>query len=699
MKEFRTKIGEKELIIKLNDLAEQANGSALVQYGDTVVLGTATMSSKDRSDLEFFPLSVDYEERFYAAGKIRGSRFTKREARPSDSAIITSRLIDRAIRPRFPENLKRDVQAVATCLSWDAENDPDVVGFLAVSLSLAVSDIPWNGPLAIVKVGQVNNQFIINPTYQEQNESSLNLIFTGFKNDKKETIINMIESGLKEVNEETVLEAFRFAEKEIQNICSFMESVVQEIGKPKIEIPLNEIDQEFNELIKNEIEKDLKQALREQEKTERNKKIEKTKEKVSLFINEKYPQEPEKEKQGLAFLENEISRIIKENILLDDYRPDGRKPDELRKLDARVSVLPRTHGSGLFARGETKSLSILTLGAPGDHQLLEGMEDTKEKRFLHHYNFPPYSVGEVKQMRGPGRRDIGHGILAEKALFPVIPLFEDFPYTIRIVSEIVSSNGSTSMASVSGSTLALMDAGVPIKSPVAGISIGIISESDEKYKLLVDIQGKEDHCGGMDLKIAGTRKGLTALQMDVKIEGITIKILEEALEKGKQARYQILDKIESVIPEPRKNLSPFAPRVMTFQINPDKIREVIGSGGKVINEIISKTKATIDIDDSGTIFITAEKESNALEAVEWIKNIVREVQVGEIFQGKVKRIMEFGCFVEILPGQEGLVHISKLSDKRVTKVEDIVKMGDVIPVKVIEIDSQGRINLSLKDAK
>jgi polyribonucleotide nucleotidyltransferase len=689
MKEYRKKIGKSELIVKINHLAEQANGSALVQYGDTVVLGTATMSEKNREDIDFFPLSVDYEEKFYAAGKIRGSRFTKREGRPSDSAIITSRLIDRAVRPRFPKDLKRDVQAVATCLSWDAENDPDIVGFLSISLSLAVSDIPWKSPLAAVRVGQVNGEFVINPTYKEMESSSLDLIFSGFQ-EKDKIIINMIEAGFKEVDEETTLKAFLFAEEHIKEICLFLDLIAVEVGKEKIEVVPEEIDLELQKEIIENFSSDLEKAIKDKKTSE-------IKEKVSLFVSQNYPEKSVK--QALSLIEQETKRIVGKNILENNQRPDDRKPDELRPLDAQVSILPRTHGSGLFSRGQTRSLSILTLGAPGDHQLLEGMETVSEKRFLHHYNFPSYSVGEVRPMRGPGRRDIGHGILAEKALLPMIPDFQEFPYTIRIVSEIVSSNGSTSMASVSSSTLALMDAGIPIKAPVAGISIGIIQGENKEYCLLTDIQGTEDHCGGMDLKIAGTRKGITALQMDVKIEGITQEILKEALEKGRQARLTILDKIESVISKPRENLSPFAPRVVTFQINPDKIREVIGSGGKVINEIIAKTGATIDIEDSGSVFVTSEKESSALEAVEWIKNIVREVQVGEIFQGKVKRIMDFGCFVEVLPGQEGLVHISKLASKRVEKVEDIVKVGDIVPVKVIEIDSQGRINLSLKDAR
>ncbi len=699
MKDYRLKIGEKEILIKPNNLADQANGSALVSYGDTVVLGTATMSKEERDDLDFFPLSVEYQEKFYAAGKIRGPRFTKREGRPSDVSIVTARLIDRSIRPRFDKNFKKDVQVIATCLSWDSENDPDLVGFMASSISLMISDIPWEGPLAAVRVGKKESKFIINPTYQEREESDIDIFFSGFENEKGEIIINMIEAGTEEIEEKTFLEALTFAEKYIKEICDFQKKIASEIGKEKVEIQKKEINHEFEKEIKEKIENKIKKALSEKEKTKTAEKIKEIEKEIASYVLEKYPEdEKNKTKEGFNILEEELSKIIKENILVSEERPDGRKLEDLRELKADVSLLPRTHGSALFGRGQTKSLSILTLGSPGDHQLLEGMDSVGEKRFIHHYNFPPYSVGEVKPFRGPSRRDIGHGTLAEKALLPVIPCFEDFPYTIRIVSEIVSSNGSTSMASVSSSSLALMDAGIPIKKPVAGISIGIVEEK-ENYKLLVDIQGSEDHHGGMDLKVAGTREGITAVQMDVKIKGITKKILEEALTKAKKARFEILDKMESVLDSPRKQLSIFAPRVVKIQINPDKIREVIGPGGKVINEIIDETGATIDIQDSGVVFVTSEKKEAVEKAVEWVKNISREVEVGEIFKGKVKRIMDFGCFVEILPGQEGLVHISNLANRRVEKVKDVVDIGKIIPVKVIGIDDQGRINLSLKDAQ
>ncbi len=699
MKDYRLKLGKQEFIVKPSELAEQANGSAVVHYGDTVVLGTATMSEKERDDLDFFPLTVEYEEKFYAAGKILGSRFSKREGRPSDIAIVTARLIDRSIRPRFNKELKRDVQVIGTCLSWDAENDPDIITFMASSISLMLSDIPWKGPLAAVRVARKESEFIINPTYQEREESDIDIFFSGFENEQQELIVNMIEAGAEEVDEETFLKALSFAEKYMKEICCFQKMVASEIGKQKIEIKQKETDSNFENEIKSLIQNKVKETLSQKEKSETSKKMKETEQEIVSHISEKYPDdEKNKIKQGFNVLEKEISETIKENIFNHETRPDGRKLNELRELKAEANLLPRTHGSALFGRGQTKSLSILTLGPPGDHQLLEGMNKIGEKRFLHHYNFPPYSVGEVKPLRGPSRRDIGHGSLAEKALFPVIPRFEDFPYTIRIVSEIVSSNGSTSMASVSSSSLALMDAGVPIKKPVAGISIGVM-EKEKENKLLVDIQGIEDHHGGMDLKVAGTEDGITAVQMDVKIEGINQETFKKALSEAKIARFKILDKMKTVLNSPREKLSSFAPRVAKIQINPDKIREVIGPGGKIINEIIDETGATIDNQDSGVVFVTSEKKEAVEKAVEWVKNIAREVEVGETFKGKVKRIMDFGCFVEILPGQEGLVHISKLSDKRVEKVKDIVDIGQIISVKVIGIDEQGRINLSMKDAQ
>ncbi len=698
MNEYRTTIGGRDLVIKPNELAEQANGSVMVQYGEVVILSTATMSGEDVADLEFFPLTVDYEERFYAAGKIRGSRFSKREGRPSDIAITTSRLIDRTSRPLFPRGLKRSVQLVTTCLSWDGQNDPDTIGIIGASLATAISDIPWEGPVGAVRIGRINNEFIINPTYEEKEKSDLNIVFSGIKKEDGEVIVNMIEGGLNEIDEETSLQAFITAKKYIGDLCDFQNKIAQEIGKKKLEIIPPIIDMEFRKEITEFISPKIENALNETDREEQSKKVKKVLAEMVNYVHEKWPEKEGAEKEAKETFEEVLSETITNNILVYEKRLDGRKLDELRELSVDISILPRTHGTGLFSRGQTRSLSILTLGAPGDHQLLEGMEVTGEKRFFHHYNFPPYSVGEVKPLRGPGRREIGHGLLAEKAMLPIIPNFETFPYTIRIVSEILSSNGSTSMASVCSSSLSLMDAGVPIKSHVAGISIGIIENEKGEYKLLTDIQGKEDHHGGMDLKMAGTKKGLTAIQMDVKIKGISDKIFKESLEAAKKTRLEILKRMEQVIPTPRENLSKYAPRVIFFKINPEKIREVIGSGGKVINEIINTTGATIDIEDSGDVFVTSDNKESADRAVQWIKDIAREVEVGEIFKGTVKRILDFGAFVEVLPGQEGLVHISKLANQRVEKVKDIVSLGQTINVKVIGIDDQGRINLSLKDA-
>ncbi|MDD2697094.1 MAG: polyribonucleotide nucleotidyltransferase [Candidatus Pacebacteria bacterium] len=704
---FKLDIGGKELKVEFRNLAEQASGSILVQYGETTVLATAVMSDSDKQEAGFFPLTVDYEERFYAAGKILGSRYMRRESRPSDEAILTSRFIDRAIRPCFPKNLKREVQIIVTCLSWDGENDPDVIGLIAASLALSISDIPWAGPIGCLRVGKNEKGLILNPTYQEREKNDLDLAVAGISslsakslgNEKDDDVlINMIEMEGNEMAEEMILEAVNFAKANLKNIIDFQKEIAEKIGKEKIKIEEPVKDLELEKEIKDFLGDRLEKSLYQKDKIGRMEEVNDLKEELAYFIEGKYPGMG-KQSYVKDFFEDEINRLVHENVIKSDKRPDSRKIDELREIDCEVALLPRTHGSGLFVRGQTKALSILTLGAPGDVRLLEGMETIGKKRFMHHYNFPPYSAGEIKPMRGPGRREIGHGMLAEKALFPVIPSFDEFPYTIRIVTEILSSNGSTSMASASSSSLALMDAGVPIKRPVAGIALGLMTDFSGNYKILTDIQGPEDHHGDMDFKIAGTEKGITAIQMDVKIEGIGEAVIKKALEQGKKARLQILDKIAKVIQEPRPKLSSHAPRISILQINPDKIREVIGPGGKVINAIIEECGVLIDIEDSGRIFVTAEKEEAAEKAVSWIKNITREVKVGEIFQGKVTRILNFGAFVEILPGQEGLVHISQLAPYRVGKVEDIVKVGDVIPVKVISIDEQGRINLSLKEAK
>jgi len=692
--EYKLKIGDKELICKIENLAEQANGSCFVRMGETGVLVTAVMSEQEKIEKDFFPLTVEYEERYYAAGKIKGPRYIKRETRPSDEAICNARIIDRAIRPLFPKDLKREVQVIATVLSWDGKNDPDVLALLGASIALSISDIPWLGPLAALRIGELENEYLINPTYEEREKSKLNLVFSGVK--RKKVLVNMMEGDGGEAKEEKVLKAFEVAKPYLEKIVNFQEGIKKEVGKEKKKIEAREREEDLEKEIKNFLGDKIERAIFEKEKLERRDKINFLREELVEFISKNYP---EKINYALEFFEKERRKVLHQKIIFEEKRPDGRKLDQTRKISGQVGILPRTHGSGLFCRGQTKALSILTLGAPGDMQLLEGMEITERKRFMHHYNFPPYSAGEIRPMRGPGRREIGHGVLAEKALLPLIPSFEEFPYTVRIVTEILSSNGSTSMASVSSSSLALMDAGVPIQKPAAGISIGLMEDEVGNYKLLTDIQGPEDQLGDMDFKVAGTRDGITAIQMDVKIDGIDEKILKEALTLAKKARLEILEMMEGIIKKPRPELSPYAPRVLTLEINPDKIREVIGPGGRRINEIIEEYGVSIDIEPTGKIFVTGEKEEAAKKAIAWIKNVTREVKVGEIFQGRVKRILDFGAFVEILPGQEGLVHISQLAPWRVKKVEDVIKVGDMVPVKVISIDDLGRINLSLKAAK
>ena len=697
MEKFKLNIGNKDLVVEIRNLAEQANGSCLVSYGDTMVLATAVMSKQNLEGKDFFPLTVEYEERYYAAGKILGSRFIRRESRPSDEAVLSARAIDRAIRPRFPQNLNREVQVVVTCLSWDGQNDPDLIGLLAASLSLSMSDIPWSGPLGNLRIGRIDKEFVLNPTYEEREKSDLDLVLAAVEK-KGEILINMIEMEGNEIEEEVILKACKFAQPHFKKLIDFQKEIIKKVGKEKEVLPEGAPDLDLEREMKEFLGDKLEKALYQKNKSERAAGVDDVKAELVDFVESKYPAMG-KSKTAKGFLEKETEKLVHENIIKKDLRPDGRKLDEVRQLEIEAGLLPRAHGSGLFIRGETKALSILTLGAPADVRLLEGMEIRGKKRFMHHYNFPPYCSGEIKPMRGPGRREIGHGMLAERALLPLVPNFEEFPYTMRVVTEILSSNGSTSMASVSAASLALMDAGVPIKKAAAGIAVGLIMDENGNYKVLADIQGPEDHYGDMDLKAAGTKDGLTAIQMDVKIEGITEKILKDALDMAKKSRGQILDEIEKVLQKPRPELSPWAPRIYTLQIKPDKIREVIGPGGKIIHEIIEKCEVAIDIEDSGLVFITAEKDEAAKKAVSWIENITHKVKVGEIFQGKVKRILNFGAFVEILPGQEGMVHISQLAPYRVGKVEDIVKIGDIVPVKVIAIDEQGRINLSIKEAK
>ena len=684
-------------------LAGQANGAVTVRYGDTVVLATAVMSKEASRISGYFPLMVDFEERYYAAGKIKGSRFIKREGRPSDDAILSGRVVDRTIRPLFNSRMRNDVQVVLTVLSYDGENDPDILSVIAASTALSISNIPWNGPVAAVRVGQMNSELILNPVNGEVAEGKLDLVISGTK-DK----INMIEAGAKEVPEAELLKAFEFSFEAIKKIADFISHIQKEAGNPKAEPALIQGSPEFENKVKEILlSAGLAEVLYGKDKKAVIEKTEAIKEKIKSYVRENFSDYKEIEKMeevAEQIFEEASDEICHRNILEKEQRPDGRKLDEIRRIDCRVGILPRTHGTGLFTRGETQALTVTTLGSPGDEQIIDTMEVDMKKRYIHLYNFPPYSVGEVKPMRGPGRRDIGHGALAEKALLPVLPSKDEFPYTILLVSEILSSNGSSSMASTCGSTLSLMDAGVPIKRPVAGIAMGIIvdpqltTDNKQQFKILTDIQGLEDHYGDMDFKVAGTEMGITAMQMDVKVEGITTEMLEAALSQAGKARAEIMQKMLSVIPAPKTEMSQYAPRIIVLQINPEKIRSVIGPGGKIINAIIDETGVQIDIEDDGSVFITSPDSTSAQKAKQWIDNLTHEVKVGELFNGKITRLMNFGAFAEILPGQEGLIHISELADYRVNKVEDIVKIGDVVPVKVIEIDHMGRINLSLRQA-
>ncbi|OGZ58933.1 MAG: polyribonucleotide nucleotidyltransferase [Candidatus Spechtbacteria bacterium RIFCSPHIGHO2_02_FULL_43_15b] len=697
-KTYSLEWGGRDLKVTLNNWAEQTNGSALVQYGDTVVLATSVMSKNPKEGTNFFPLLVDYQEKYYASGKIKKSRFIKREGRPSDDSILTGRMIDRALRPNFDMRMRNDIQVIVTTLSYDNVNDPAIPGFIAASISLAISDIPWNGPLGAVRVGKLNGKLILNPTIEDEQNGELLLTIAGTK-DK----INMIEASAKEIAEEQLAEGFEFGLKFIQKVLTFQDSIIKENAKPKKQVPLYEIDEALKVEITEFLDNRLEDALFRESKIERNDMVNDLKDELKYFLEGKYGEKDRQKIQaGVDFFEERVDKIIHKNILEKNRRVDGRDLDQLREISCEVALLPRTHGSGFFARGNTHALVTVTLGPPGVEQIIDEMKQEEKKGFMLHYNFPGFSVGEIMPMRSPGRREIGHGALAEKALASIIPTKEDFPYTIRIVSEILSSNGSSSMASVSGGTLAMMDAGIPIKSPVAGIAMGLMTDNAGKYKVLTDIQGPEDHHGDMDFKVAGTKNGVTAIQMDVKIDGVTIEILKNTLEQAKRARHEILEKMLEVIEEPRQSLSPYAPRIMSIIIDPSKIGEVIGPGGKIINQIIDETGVlSIDIDDDGKIFIAADsgKEDAALKALAWIKNITREIRIGETFDAKVVKIAEFGAFVELTPKHDGLVHISELSDKYVKSVEDIVKIGDTIKVKVIKIDDSGKIGLSAKNVK
>jgi polyribonucleotide nucleotidyltransferase len=685
---FQTTLAGRPLSVEIGHVAKQADGAALVRYGDTVVLVTACCSDTPREGIDFFPLTVDYEERLYAVGKIPGG-FIKREGRPSEKAILSARLIDRPIRPLFPKGFRNDVQVVALVLSVDQDNSPQIAALLGASVALSISDIPFDGPIAGVVVGLVGDEFVLNPTIAQQEASRLHLTLAG----KKDAVM-MVEAGANEVDEETMLRAIAFGHEAIKELVAFEEEIVRKVGKEKRQVVLYQVDPEVEAKVRAYAEPELRKALTEPEKLQREEALDKVEEEAVLKFIEEYP---DKEKDIREVVHQLTKELVRKMILEEGVRPDGRALDEIRPITVEVGVLPRVHGSGLFTRGQTQVLTTLTLGAVGDEQILDGLGVEESKRFMHHYNFPPFSTGETRPMRGPGRREIGHGALAERALEPMIPDESVFPYTIRLVSEVLESNGSTSMASVCGSTLALMDGGVPIKAPVAGVAMGLIKEED-KFAVLTDIQGLEDAMGDMDFKVAGTKNGINALQMDIKVHGITLDILRVALEQARRGRLFILDKMLAVIDKPRPKLSPYAPRMITMEIDPDKIRDVIGPGGKTIRKIIEETGVQIDIEDDGRVFITAVDEEAARRAEEKIKLLTRDVEVGGIYVGRVTRLVNFGAFVEILPGKEGLVHISQLARERVARVEDVVHVGDEIVVKVTEIDRQGRINLSRKEA-
>ena len=685
-KVFSREIAGREMRVTIGKVAEQANGAALVEYGDTVVLVTATASKKPREGIDFFPLSVDYEEKMYAVGKIPGG-FIKREGRPSEKAILTARLIDRPLRPLFPEGYRNDVQVVATALAVDQDNQPDIVAMVGSSIALTISDIPFDGPTGSVFVGMVDGEYVINPTEEQRAKSKIELNLAGTK-----SAIMMVEAGAKIVSEEEMLGAILKGHEEIKNICEFIEEIQREVGKEKAQYEVFKPDEEIKEKVIAFGKELLVEAINQEDKIIREEKTEEAKDKIYEHFNEELE---EYGKDIDAAIESIEVEEVRRGIIEEDRRPDGRALDEIRPLSSEVGLFRRTHGSGLFKRGQTQVLSITTLAGLSEVQVIDGLGDDTPKRYIHHYNFPPYSVGDTKPMRGPGRREIGHGALAERALIPVLPTEEEFPYAIRVVSEVLSSNGSSSQASVCGSTLSLMDAGVPIKQPVAGIAMGLIEEHGV-IKILTDIQGLEDHFGDMDFKVAGTREGITAIQMDIKVEGIKKEILEEALEKARIARLQILDNIEATIDKPREKLSPFAPIIYIILIDPEKIGEVIGSGGKVINKIIEQTGVKIDIDDDGKVSVISNDHEKAQEAIDIIEGIVKEVEIGDIYNGKVKKLMKFGAFVEIKKGTEGLLHISEIDHKRTEKVEDELKVGDSVVVKVIDVDEQGKISLSRK---
>lgn len=685
---FKTAIGGRLLEVEIGKVCEKANGQVMVKYGDTVVNVTATASEKPRADIDFFPLSVDFEERMYAAGKIPGG-FIRREGRPSEKAILTSRLIDRPIRPLFPKGFYNDVQVVCTAMSIDPDCTPESVAMIGSSIALTISDIPWDGPTASVVIGYINGNYVVNPTQEQRAVSELHLVVSGTKD-----AIMMVEAGANEVKESVMLEAILFAHEQIKQIVSFIEDIQREVGKEKRDYDLYEVPAEIVDAVNDFAAQKMYDAVHVSGREERTAAMAQVEIDTMEALSEKFEGAEKDIANALYALKKEKVRDL---IIDDEIRPDDRKRTEVRPIWCDTSVLPRVHGSGLFKRGETQVLSAATLGGIGDAQVIDGIGVETEKRYMHHYNFPPYSVGEARPIRSPGRREIGHGALAERALLPVLPSKEDFPYTIRVVSDVLSSNGSTSQASVCGSCMALMDAGVPIKAPVAGIAMGLIERVEEdgssKMAILSDIQGLEDFLGDMDFKVAGTKEGITAIQMDIKVHGLSKEVLSQALEQAREGRLHIMGEMLNEIDAPRAGLSKYAPRIITMKIDPEQVRVVIGPGGKTINKITQDTGAKLDLEDDGTVFITAPDMESAYACQQAVELLTKDVEVGEVYEGEVKRIMAFGAFIEVLPGKEGLLHISKMADYRVDRVEDVMNLGDKVNVKVKEIDDQGRINL------
>lgn len=687
---FRTAIGGRLLEVEIGKVCEQANGQAFLRYGDTVVSVTCCASKEPKADIDFFPLSVDYEERMYAAGKIPGG-FIRREGRPSERAILNSRLIDRPIRPLFPKGYFNDVVVVATVMSVDPDCSPEIVGMLGSSIALSISDIPWEGPTASVLIGMIDGNFIVNPTLEQREKSDMHLVVSGTKD-----AIMMVEAGANEVPESVMLDAILFAHEEIKKIVEFIEDIIKEVGKEKKEVVLYKVPEEIDEAVRAFASDKMKTAIKTADKIERMEKMDEVESLTKEHFAEIYPDNSKDIGNVLYAITKETVRSM---ILDEGIRPDNRKTNEIRPIWCETGLLPRTHGTGLFKRGQTQVMSVCTLAPASEAQIIDGITEETEKRYMHHYNFPGYSVGEAKTSRSPGRREIGHGALAERALVPVIPSVEEFPYAIRVVSDVLSSNGSTSMGSTCGSCLALMDAGVPIKRPVSGIAMGLIERVEEdgssKIAILSDIQGMEDFLGDMDFKVTGTEVGVTAIQMDIKVHGLSRQILEDALNQAKEGRMHILREMLDEIPQPREEMSKYAPRAISMTIDPEKTRVVIGTGGKTINKIIEETGVKIDISDDkpGVINIYSADEAGALAAKAYIEMLTKDVEAGEVYEGKVVRIMNFGAFIEVLPGKEGLLHISKMSNKRIDKVEDVMNIGDTVKVKVTEIDSQNRINL------